>query len=473
MCLLRGSVGTLIVEEGVRMELCGKTILVVGAAKSGVAAALFLAKHGSKVYINELKPREQLEQESVSRLEAAGVTLLCGQHVEIDDLQPQLVIPSPGVPLNIPSIERARELNIAVWSEMELASRYTEVPMIVITGTNGKTTTTALVGQIMQDAGKRTFIGGNIGVPFISEAESLTVDDVAVLEASSFQLEPTVAFKPKVALILNITPDHLDRHGSMAGYIEAKVRVLLNQDEHDYLILNWDDEEARKLAGRAKAKVIFFSRKHKLEEGFLVIDGQLTALFAGKYVPIIPVNDIFIKGGHNLENALAAVAAGWVMKVSTSSLAHSLSTFPGVEHRLESVATIKGVEYINDSKGTNPDASIKALEAYDRPIILIAGGKSKGSDFVPFAKLIKEKAKALILVGQAVPEIEAAVQKVGYVNYRIVQTFKDAVVEAGKLATSGDIVLLSPACASYDLFDNYEQRGRVFKDLVRELETQG
>lgn len=451
------------------MDLKEKTILVIGAAKSGVAAALFLAQAGHQVYLNELKPREQLEEDTLIKLEAAGVLIICGRHAELESIKPQLIIPSPGVPLSIPTIVRARELSIPVWSEMELASRFTKAPLIVITGTNGKTTTTALIGQIMEDAGRRTFIGGNIGVPFITKAAELSSEDVAVLEASSFQLEATVSFKPKVALILNITPDHIDRHGSMAGYIEAKAKIMANQDQDDFLILNLDDQETAKLARGSQAKVIFFSRKHKLEEGFFVSDGYVTARFNGEEVQLIAVKDILIQGGHNLENALAAAAAGWVMGVSAASLAHSLHTFPGVEHRLEPVTTINGVLYLNDSKGTNPDATIKALEAFDRPIVLIAGGKSKGSDFLPLAQVIKERAKALVLVGQAVPEIEAAVEKVGYPNYHIVNSFREAITTAQSLATAGDIVLLSPACASFDLFANYEQRGEVFKQIVLEL----
>lgn len=451
------------------MELSGKTILVIGAAKSGAAAALFLAGHGSKVYLNDLKDRNGLDQQVLAGLVEAGITVLCGHHAQIDSLKPDLIIPSPGVPLTIPPIARAFELGIPVWSEMELASRYTGAPMVVVTGTNGKTTTTALVGQILRDAGRSAFVGGNIGLPFISEAGKLGSGDIAVLEASSFQLEATVSFKPKVALILNITPDHLDRHGSMAEYIEIKARIFANQDENDYLILNWDDEQTRQLAGRARSKVIFFSCKHKLEEGFFVDEGSLIARFDGLSIPVIPVKDILIKGSHNLENALAATAAGWFMGAEAGSLVKSLSTFPGVEHRIEPVAVIKGVQYINDSKGTNPEASIKALEAFDSPIVLIAGGKGKGTDLIPFARMIKKKVKALVLVGQAAPEIEDAVKRVGYTKYTVAETFKAAVYQASRLAEEGDVVLLSPACASYDLFDNYEQRGRVFKELVREL----
>ncbi len=451
------------------MELKNSKILVIGAAKSGVAAALFLAGKGNEVILNEIKAQEEINPEIVAGLKKASVQLLCGQQPDIDSIRPQLIVPSPGVPLDIPPLKRARELGIPLWSEIELGCRWTAAPIVAITGTNGKTTTTALIGRIMDEAGKNVFVGGNIGIPFVSKAEELGSDDVAVLEVSSFQLEATEEFRPKVALILNITPDHLDRHGSMAGYIEAKARIFANQNQDDYLVLNWDDEETRKLAPRSRTRVIFFSRKHKLEEGIFVADGQIVALFAGEHEPIIPVSDIGIKGGHNLENALAAVAAGWLMGVPAAVLAESLRTFPGVEHRLESVATINGVLYINDSKGTNPDASIKALEAYEQPIILIAGGKNKGSDFKAFAQIIKERVKALVLVGQAAPEIEAAVKSVGYDNYQIVSSYKEAVAKASQLSVPGDVVLLSPACASFDMFANYEERGRVFKELVQEL----
>ncbi len=451
------------------MEVKGKVVVVIGAGKSGMAAAQFLAAHGARVYLNDIKTRENLEERSLHNLEEMGITLLLGAHGDIARLQPDLVIVSPGVPLTIPPVAEARERKIPVWSEMELASRFNKAPMVVVTGTNGKTTTTALIGQIMQDAGFKTFVGGNIGVPFISQAEKLTPQDVAVLEASSFQLETTESFKPYISLILNITPDHIDWHGSLESYIRAKAKIFARQDEKDWLILNGDDPETRALAGLSRARVLFFSRKHILEEGICVEKGYVVVKLEGKTIPVIKPEEILIKGSHNLENALAAVGAGWLMGVSAESLGRSLRTFPGVPHRLEPVLTINGVRFINDSKGTNPDASIKALEAYPDPIVLIAGGKSKGSDFTAFAETIKERVKALVLVGQAAGEIEDAVKKIGYHNYYRMETFKDAVYKAQDLAGKGDIVLLSPACASFDMFRSYEHRGEVFKELVKEL----
>lgn len=455
------------------MRLEGQRVLVIGAARSGLATAQFLARQRAVVYLNDIKSRESFAPESLDALEKEGVRLLLGAHPDLDSLALDLIVLSPGVPISVEPVQIAQARGLAVISEIELAARFCRAPMVAVTGTNGKTTTTALIGQIFSDAGHAAFVGGNIGVPFIGRAAELMPGDVAVLEASSFQLEATERFKPKVALVLNLTPDHIDRHGSFTGYIDAKTKIYANQDKNDWLILNYDDEETKKLAAEAPARVIFFSRKHILKEGFCVENGYLTAKMDGSAAPVLKPEEITIKGGHNLENALAATAAGWVMGVPAESIASTLRTFPGVPHRLEHVLVHRGVEYINDSKGTNPDASIKALEAYDRPVVLIAGGKSKGTDFLPFAQRIKEKAKALVLVGQAADELEEAMNRVGYTGYVRAETFRQAVELAASLAAAGEIVLLSPACASYDMFSNYEERGEVFKKLVRDLASGG
>lgn len=454
------------------MELKGKKVLILGAARSGLAAAHFLLKQGSDVYLNDIKPLMELPLELAAELEelaSRGAHLILGAQPGLDEVRPELVIVSPGVPLTVLPILQAKERAIPVWGELELGYRYTKAALAVITGTNGKTTTTALTGQIMSDGGRNTFIAGNIGIPFISKAEELAANDVAVLEASSFQLESTHLFKPKVAVILNLTPDHLDRHGSFQGYIAAKAKIFANQDAQDWLILNWDDEETRKLAACARGRVIFYSSKHILKEGFCVEDGFLTVKMQERTVPIIDVEEVFIKGSHNLENALAALGVGWLMGIRAESLKKSLRSFPGVEHRQEHVLTLFGVDYINDSKGTNPDASIKALETYRHPIVLIAGGKSKGTSFASFAEKIKERVKKLILVGQSADELEEAVRRVGFTSYEQASGFADAVEKARQAAQSGDVVLLSPACASFDMFKNFEQRGEVFKQLVREM----
>lgn len=451
------------------MEVKGKRYLIIGAARSGKAAAEFLRGQGAEVYLNDLKNKAELADGLPESLEKIGVNLILGQHADVQELQPDYLIVSPGVPFSIPPLLEAKNRGIPVWSEIELASRFTKASLVAVTGTNGKTTTTSWLGKIFADSGKKAFVGGNIGVPFISEAEKLSSEDIAVLEVSSFQLETTETFQPKVALVLNITPDHLDRHATYEGYLAAKKKIFLNQQENDWLILNYDDPVTRSLAKHAKGKVLFFSRQHILKEGFCIVNGWMVVKNEKETVHFLKIEELGIKGSHNLENALAAAAAGWVMGVGFISLAHSLRTFPGVPHRLEPVLTYQGVTYINDSKGTNPDASIKALDAFAEPIILLAGGKSKGSDFLPFAEKIKEKVKKLVLLGQAAPEIEEAVRKVGYVNYQHAGSFAEAVELAGALAEEGDIVLLSPACASFDMFDNFEQRGDVFKTLVGRL----
>ncbi|HHZ16559.1 MAG TPA: UDP-N-acetylmuramoyl-L-alanine--D-glutamate ligase [Peptococcaceae bacterium] len=446
-----------------------KKVVVIGAARSGLAAAKYLAERGAEVWLNDLKERSELPAEALTELEERGVRLVLGQHVRLATLLPQLVIVSPGVPFEAPPLVEAREKQIPVWSEIELAARVTRAPIVAVTGTNGKTTTTCLLEKIFRDADYHTFTGGNIGTPFISKAEELTAQDLAVLEVSSFQLATTEEFHPHVAIILNITPDHLDRHYNLEGYIAAKAKIFAKQTAEDWLILNWDDEETVAMAARARTNVLFFSRIHILDKGFYVDDGWIIAKVEDQAVPIVRVEDLQIKGGHNVENALAATAAAWVMGVAASNIADSLRTFQPVAHRLEPVLTYRGVRYINDSKGTNPDAAIKALDAFSEGIVLIAGGKSKGSDFLPFAWKIKEKVKALVLVGEAAPEIDAVVRKVGYQNVHYAESFVDAVHRASELAEKGDIVLLSPACASFDMFTDYEQRGDVFKELVRQL----
>ncbi len=361
------------------MNLQGKRVLVIGAARSGVAAAQYLVERGAVVFLNDLKKPEEVDIAVLTMCQELGIQLILGRHATVTEIRPELIIVSPGVPFEVPPIVAAKEKHIPVWSELEFSARVTSAPIVAVTGTNGKTTTTSLLGKIFTDAGRHTFVGGNIGVPFIGKAEELGADDLAVLEVSSFQLEMTELFHPCVSLILNITPDHLDRHHSLAGYIKAKAKVFANQTANDWLILNQDDDETVKLAEQAQAQVLFFSRQHILDKGFYVENGWIMAKDERQTVRVVQIEDLQIKGGHNVENALAATAAAWVMGVDAQNLAHSLRTFQAVEHRLEPVLTYQGVRYINDSKGTNPDASIKALEAYTEPIVLLAGGKVRGA----------------------------------------------------------------------------------------------
>lgn len=447
------------------MNLREKRVLIIGAARSGIATAEFLQANGAKVILNDLKTIDQI-YDTVNHLNKLGVELYLGEPFDISSQEIDFLVVSPGVPTTNNIITKALSLNIPVISEIELASKFCHAPIVSITGTNGKTTTTALTGQIFLDARKHTLIGGNIGSPFIGQVNNITKESVVVLELSSFQLETCQSFRPKVAAILNITPDHLDRHLTMENYVSAKSNIFVNQQSEDYLILNYDDSIVAELANEAKSHVLFFSRKHSLESGIYVSYDRLVIKWLGKIYDICSTNEIYIKGSHNLENAMVAALAAFVLGISPESIRETLRTFPGVSHRLEFVAKIDGITYINDSKGTNPDASIKALEAYNKPLILIAGGKSKGSDFTLFAEKIKEAVKKVVLIGEAAGEIKTALDKVGYFSYIEAKSMANAITISTNEAETGEIILLSPACASFDMFKNFEERGEVFKDLV-------
>jgi len=450
-----------------RMDVKGKRVLVVGIARSGVAVAKFLAGKGTRVVLTDQKTREQLAE--TLREIPADVEVIAGEYPDFTGGEYDFLVVSPGVPLSIPPIKRAVDLGIPVLSELELAYRFSGAPIVAITGTNGKTTTTTLIGEIFKEAGKRVCVGGNIGLPLALEVERYGAGDVIVAEVSSFQLECIHKFKPKAAAILNFTPDHLDRHGTMDNYIAAKARIFENQDSGDFTILNYDDRGVRKMEAKTPGRVIFFSREHMLEEGIFVQDGHIIIRLDGKLETVCPVKDIFIKGAHNVENALAAGAAAYVMGVPAAVIAKVLREFRGVAHRLEMVAEVDGVRYVNDSKGTNPDASIKALEAYEEPIILLAGGRNKGSDFTEFAGKVRDKVRCLVIFGECRDEIREAVGKMGFTGIYEAGTFEEAVATAAREAGRGEIVLLSPACASWDMFKDFEERGERFKELVMSL----
>jgi len=450
------------------MDIKNKNVLVLGAAITGIPTAIELYNLGCNVVLNDYKPLSELE-EYIHELDNMSIEVITGGHPLELAGNCDFVVISPGVPTDIPLVAEARKLGREVISEIELAYRMTKTPIAAITGTNGKTTTTALLGAIINESERKALITGNIGNPMITEVKNAKPEDLFVLEVSSFQLETTKYFKPKVSAILNITPDHLNRHKTLENYIAAKAKIFANQDQGDYTILNWDDPETRKLASQTKSKTLFFSRKEILSEGAYVEDGYMTISLNGKKERIIDVKDIYIPGKHNLENALAASLMAYCLDVEPRVIEKVLKEFKGVEHRIEYVCEIDGVIYYNDSKGTNPDSSIKALDTMTRPTILIAGGMDKGSSFDEFTSYFKDKVKALVLLGETKDKIEDAARRAGFNNIYKVSDLEEAVVKSKELASPGDCVLLSPACASWDMFKNYEERGRLFKDLVRRL----
>ena len=443
-------------------------ILIIGAARSGIASAEYLLSIGKEIVVSDMntKVAEKVE----AQLGHASVSYVWGQQPDVAALRPTLIVMSPGVPLSIPPVQQARELGIPVISEPELAFRYSEVPFVAITGTNGKTTTTTLTAVLLEKEGRKVVAGGNIGLPLISQCPQMTRDDIVVAEMSSFQLESVDSFRPKVAVVMNLTPDHLDRHKTMEAYAAAKANIFKNQTAEDFLLLNKDDAIVSKMAETAQSHVYFFSQKEILEEGIWLEDGKLMFCLEKGQAPeaLIPASEIGIVGSHNWQNAMAASLAALLMGQSPAVIAERLRAFKGVAHRMEPVATIDGVLYVNDSKGTNPDSTEKALGSYgEHPIVLIAGGRNKGSDMAVLVPLMRAHCRGVVLVGEATPDFVDAFQRTDYIDYVCAASFEDAVAKAREMAQSGDVVLLSPACASWDMFDNFEQRGDLFKDLVK------
>lgn len=455
------------------MSWQGKSILVVGLGRSGRAAAAELTRLGARVTACDRQP---LEGEELAALSRAGVNLILGSYPEIGKWRPELVITSPGVPSGEPPLVEARKMGIPIWSELELAYRLLppEVKVIAITGTNGKTTTTSLCGRILQEAGLPAVVGGNIGIPLVKELQDIKPGSYVVCEVSSFQLETITSFHPRVAAILNITPDHLDRHGSLENYIAAKEQVMAYQEGDDFVVLNYDDPLTRAMASRARARVLFFSRQERPPLGAWLEEGAIYYnVGTGAPARLCLSEELSLKGNHNLENSMAAALVALALGVEAEQLRQTLKTFPAVPHRLEPVAEINGVHYINDSKGTNPEATMKALEAYPNPLVLIAGGRNKGSDFTLLAQQMVGRVKHLVLVGEAAPELEEAARKAGLTSIYRARDFAVAVREASRAAAPGDIVMLSPACASWDMFKNYEERGDTFKALVLKMKDGG
>lgn len=448
------------------MELKNKRVLVVGLGRSGVASAFFVQDRGAKVTVSDEKSEAQLQNEIAALLDR-GISIETGRHGERTFRDQDLIVVSPGVPVDQPQLQHARSLGIPVIGEVELAFRFLQGRVIAITGSNGKTTTTALTGEILKNSGTKTLVGGNIGTPVISLVSQSTPDMLVVLEISSFQLETIQQFRPWIAAILNITPDHLDRHRTFQAYVDAKGRILENQQAGDFAVLNADDATCAVLKNKSKASLFWFSRKHAVENGAFVQDDQILFRRDGQVQKVLGRGEIQLKGAHNLENALAAVTMTMIAGCDAEQVRQAVAGFRAVEHRLELVATVNGVAFYNDSKATNVDATVKALESFPGKIHIILGGKDKGSDYTVLNPLLRERAKSAYLIGAAAEKINSQIQ--GSTLLVRSGTLERAVRQAFEAAAPGDVVLLAPACASFDQFENYEHRGRVFKELVLAL----
>jgi UDP-N-acetylmuramoylalanine--D-glutamate ligase len=449
------------------MDLKGKKVLVVGLGKSGLAAALFLRRQGAQVTVSDVRSAEALAKELPALLEE-GIAVEAGGHGMLTFRRQDLIVVSPGVPLDTPELAQVKAFGLPVIGELELASRFLKGKTLAITGSNGKTTTTSLCGEILKAAGLPTEVGGNIGVPVIALVEQSRPDGWTVLEVSSFQLESTDEFHPEIAVILNITPDHLDRHGTFENYALAKERIFLSQTGADSLVLNADDPRTAQAALRTKAQVFWFSRNTPVDAGTYIEGGDIVFRKTKNEAPeiLLPLSEISLKGAHNVENVLAAVCASRLAGASPLAIRSAVAEFKAVEHRLEFVAKINGVDYYNDSKATNVDATTKAIESFAGNIHLILGGKDKNSDYSLLSQLLRQRVKAVYTIGSAAEKIELHLR--GTVPIVSAYTLQQAVTRAAEASLPGDIVLLAPACSSFDQFESYEHRGRVFKDIVME-----
>ena len=447
------------------MNLNNKTVLVVGLARTGVACARFLAKQGARVTITDMKSAEQLAGQMV---ELAGLPLVweLGRHEESSFLTSDLIVVSPGVPMEHPLLLAAHAAGREIVSEVELASRFMTVPLVAITGTNGKTTTTTLVGEIFKGCGYRPFVGGNIGTPLVELAESTQQVDFIVAEISSFQLEWITTFRPSVAVLLNITEDHLDRYGEMAAYVAAKARIFENQTSGDFALLNVDDPLVASFADSVKSRVFPMSQKMELVEGIFHRDGIITYRHDGREEQF-QTKDFRLKGAHNTENIMAALAATLLSGCDPLGAGRAVAAFSGLRHRMELVRTVNGVAWYEDSKGTNVGSVVKSLESFPGNITLIAGGKDKGGSYLPLASLVKERVAHLILMGEARERMGEALGELTHT--RFAPTLEDAVAMAHELTTPGGTVLLSPACSSFDMFRDYEERANRFITAVQAL----
>ncbi len=453
------------------MDWKKETVMVIGTGISGLSAVSLLERLGARVLLFD--GNQKLTEEAVRAKLKPGsrAEIVIGELPEEKRRVLTLVVPSPGVPADIALMLEIRKLGIPVWGEIELGFRYSRGRLAAITGTNGKTTTTTLAGQMMANYFPETYVVGNIGKPYADVADGMSEQAVTTAEISSFMLETVEEFRPNVSAILNITPDHLDRHHTMENYIEAKKRIAGKQTKRDVCVLNYDDDVLRAYAEKCPAKVLFFSRQHRLEQGVCLEDDRLVLRDGGREEHICRTEELLVLGGHNHENVMAAIAIAYSMGVPTEVIRRTLLEFRAVEHRIEFVREASGVAYYNDSKGTNPDAAIKGIQAMNRPTHLIGGGYDKDGAYDEWIEAFDGKVKTLALIGQTAPKIAACALAHGFPEENIIQVpdLEAAVQVCADRAENGDAVLLSPACASWDMFQSYEQRGRAFKEFVKKI----
>jgi UDP-N-acetylmuramoylalanine--D-glutamate ligase len=449
------------------IDVKNKRVLVVGLGKSGLAAARFLKKRGARVTVSDARPATLIAE--LPSLLDEGFMVEAGSHGLLTFRRQDLIVVSPGVPATVPELVQVRALGMHIIGELELGAQFLLGEVIAITGSNGKTTTTTLVGEILKATGRTTLVGGNIGRPVTEFAEESTPETWSVLEVSSFQLETVETFKPRIAVVLNITPDHLDRHGSFENYAAAKARVTEFQTADDFLVLNAEDVKTQLVAAKTKAHIYWFSAKRQIKQGAFVHGESIffAAKEGAKPEPVMPVAEIPLAGAHNVGNVLAAVCSARLAGVENAVIRAAVAAFKAVEHRLEFVRELDGVRYFNDSKATNVDATVKAVEAFEGGVWLILGGKDKDSDYATMSELLRARVKGVLTIGSAAEKIER--QLAGVVMIERAETIERAVALAQEKASAGDVVLLAPACASFDQFENYEHRGRVFKELVQGL----
>ncbi len=457
------------------MFLKDKKVLVAGAGKSGIGSVGLLQGKGARVVLYD--GNESLDrQEIISKLtdsqnvDAKKVDIVLGELTEELAESLDLCVISPGIPLDVPFVEILKKKNVTIWGEIELAYRCSKGKLIGITGTNGKTTTTALVGEIMKNYFESVFVVGNIGTPYALMADKTKDNTVTVAEMSSFQLESTIECAPVVTAVLNITPDHLNRHKTMKNYGDIKISITKNQKPYEICVLNYEDDMLREYAKTLKCTPMFFSSARKLEKGlYLDENGDIYCAWNGETKKCLNVSEMKLVGVHNAENVMAAIGIAVAMEVPMDIIVKTVKKFKAIEHRIEYVATKNGVVYYNDSKGTNTDASIKALEAMTKKTVLIAGGYDKGSEFDDWVEAFGDKIKCLVLIGVTAEKIAETAERHGFKNIIFAKTLKEAVNIAAENAKDGEVVLLSPACASWDMFKSYEQRGDLFKQYVNEL----